>query len=241
MKGRKKQRPYFSFPGKRRDDLIQLGAIRVRSSVWFDVAALVDAMADTLTLAPPHLSGKRSAGWPEHRPEVIHSWLWRAEIPPDEAPDAEEIEAMIAHATERRESGSRGYSADQLGERLGVTVEERNQIARPTIAAAGVGKAARTAARRQKAKLRQKAYRDRKREEKMNRPRNLSLEAAQPWVKLGIARSTYFKKKRDGTLPPEIQPIRPVLTPAPKIIPPRGLPAFRPRWVASAPVNRSRR
>jgi hypothetical protein len=98
------------------------------------------------------------------------------------------------------------YTADVLGWRLKLNGDERHELGIKTIGAVGVSKADRAAFRKLKAKLRAQG----RRRDEGALPRGLyeanSLRRTQPWLELGISRSTWYRAGKPDPNPPAKAP-----------------------------------
>lgn len=141
-----------------------------------------DAGRDDIEIAVNHLVRLRGHfGQAERWLEVWAPWL----------PEVEGIH-IIAEAT----ANPQVWTADELGARLGLTMEVRTMLGITTIGAVDQTKAERREARRQKDRLRK----ERIRRAKGARPRTEYLAESsgpdQPWVSEGVSRSAWYRMRK---------------------------------------------
>jgi len=118
----------------------------------------------------------------------IVSWLalW---APWMSAPEAEAIAAVAIAAPVK-------FTADTLGWRLGLTGDERHELGITTIGAVGISKDQRTRFRKIKRAFAARACRRQKGAQLRGLYEAHSATRRQPWVQLGISRSTWYRRGR---------------------------------------------
>jgi hypothetical protein len=111
------------------------------------------------------------------------------------------IRGCIAEAREREGRQRLWWSAQDLGDLLRLTTDERERLRITRIRPAGMTArkfaAYRRAREAEKAKARRIA--------KGARPHEQSKAQLQPWEALGLSRATYFRRQKAGTLPAQIR------------------------------------
>lgn len=177
QKGKRKgRRSPMQLVGLRLNDLARLFRGRYGTTLPDD-----DAGRDDVEVAVHHLVRLRGhVGQAERWIEVWAPWMSRGEAA-----------AMIARATDKPQV----WKADDLAARLGITKEERAMYGITTIGAIDQTKDERTAARREKDRLRKEQIR----RAKGSKPRQEYLAEAiskvSPWVAAGVSRATWYRQK----------------------------------------------
>jgi hypothetical protein len=140
-----------------------------------------DAGIDDLTIATHHIAHFGPGGFP-------HIVDWAAEWMPD-MPRAE-AEALAKRVV----ADPRRFKAAPLGWRLGLTDAERTALHITTIRAAGVSDAEMIERRKRKQRECRDRWRQRQREKRPPKPEPLCR--TRPWEKLGMSRSTWYRKRK---------------------------------------------
>lgn len=138
---------------------------------------------------PPTQEGERRiaiaiAHHAQHH-DVARNWIkrWCADL------DGDEIDNIIEDATDN----PRRWKADELGDFLQVTRQEREHLGITTFRAEGQTKRELTATRKRKA--RERMQRNRAAERAAN-PRPISREHEKPWLAEGISRATWHRRRK---------------------------------------------
>lgn len=115
--------------------------------------------------------------------------------------DLRAIRGCIAEAQERDERQRLWWSAQDLGDLLRLTTDERERLRITRIRPAGM--TARKFATYQRARKAEQAKA--RRIAKGATPREQSKAQLEPWVALNMSRATYFRRQQAGTLPAQIR------------------------------------
>ncbi|MCP2083975.1 UNVERIFIED_ORG: hypothetical protein J2W74_005240 [Methylorubrum zatmanii] len=120
---------------------------------------------------------------------------WAASVLP-EAP-ADTVKAAAQEVRERAKGGRLHWTATELGRLLAVSLTEREAVGLKRMRPAGMSGVAFRAYRLDRAAKQQKA----KRVANGALPREMSAERLKPWLALGISKSTFYRRKRQGAFP----------------------------------------
>jgi hypothetical protein len=167
---RRRQHNFFSFPAKRRREIV--------------LHARYVGAADTEDFS------RWLIAWVWHNPSAKDQ-VWSV-MEAAKSMGGKISEAEASAVTEEASITRKHLTADNLARFLGVTYAQRQALRLTTIGSVNVGKRARKEMRKRQDRL----AKERKRRAAGMRPQSESLSATKPWTELGMSRAAWYRRNK---------------------------------------------